>query len=157
MSVILRRGGVEDVRFLRDMLHHAYYWKERLPAGEPGPVQLYVKSWGRLGDTAVIAIEDGFPVGAAWYRLFTRERPGYGFVDESTPELAIAVVPSRRGRGIGDALLTALLDRAREEGRPGLSLCVDSNNAGAIAVYERHGFETVAERGDSATMRVALT
>ncbi len=156
MSIVLRRGGVQDVRFLRDMLHHAYYWKERLPGGGPGPVQLYVKSWGRLGDTAMIAIEDGFPVGAAWYRLFTRDRPGYGFVDEATPELAIAVVPSRRGRGIGDALLTALLERAGEEARPALSLCVDRRNEGAIAVYERRGFEAVEAQGDSLTMRVAL-
>jgi ribosomal protein S18 acetylase RimI-like enzyme len=156
VSVVLRRGGVQDVRFLRDMLHHAYYWKERLPGAGPGPVQLYVKSWGRPGDRAVIAIEDGFPVGAAWYRLFTSERPGYGFVDESTPELAIAVVPSRRGRGIGDALLTALLELAREEGRPALSLCVDNRNAEAIAVYERRGFVAVATQGDSLTMHATL-
>jgi GNAT superfamily N-acetyltransferase len=52
----------------------------------------------------LIAIDDGFPVGAAWYRLFRKDQPGYGFVDEETPELAIAVVPSRRGRGIGEAL-----------------------------------------------------
>ncbi len=156
MAVVLRRGGAQDVRFLRDMLHHAYYWKERVPGAGPGPVQLYVKAWGRPGDTAMIAIEDGFPVGAAWYRLFTHERPGYGFVDEATPELAIAVVPNRRGRGIGDALLTALLDRARAEGHPAVSLCVDVDNAGAIAVYERHGFTPVAEQAGSLTMRVAL-
>ena len=86
--MIIRRGGRQDVRFLRDMLHHAYYWRERQPGEGPGPVALYVKGWGRVGDTALIAIEDGFPVGAAWYRLFRRELPGYGFVDEETPELA---------------------------------------------------------------------
>ena len=108
-QVVVRRGGAQDVRFLRDMLHHAYYWKERAPDTGPGPVALYVKAWGRPGDTAVIAIDGGFPVGAAWYRLFGAERPGYGFVDERTPELAIAVVPSARGKGIGSALLDALL------------------------------------------------
>jgi ribosomal protein S18 acetylase RimI-like enzyme len=157
MSVVVRRGGAQDVRFLRDMLHHAYYWKERAPGEGPGPVQLYVKAWGRPGDTAVIAVEDGFPVGAAWYRLFARERPGYGFVDTSTPELAIAVVPSRPGRGIGDALLTTLVDRAREDGYPALSLCVDRRNADAIRVYERHGFERVAESDDTVTMLASLT
>ena len=66
----------------------------------------------------LIAIDDGFPVGAAWYRLFRRDAPGYGFVDEETPELAIAVVPSRRGRGIGEALLEALCERARATATP---------------------------------------
>jgi hypothetical protein len=42
--VVVRRGGAQDVRFLRDMLHHAYYWKERAPDSGPGPVALYVKA-----------------------------------------------------------------------------------------------------------------
>ena len=71
-EIVVRRGGAQDVRFLRDMLHHAYYWKERAPDAGPGPVALYVKAWGRVGDTAVIALDRGFPVGAAWYRLFDR-------------------------------------------------------------------------------------
>ena len=156
-GVVVRRGGAQDVRFLRDMLHHAYYWKERAPedAG-PGPVALYVKAWGRPGDTAVIAIDGGFPAGAAWYRLFPRDRPGYGFVDERTPELAIAVVPNARGKGVGSALLGALLDRARAEGYGAISLSVDRNNAGAIELYERHGFERVGEDDDSVTMLAHL-
>jgi len=155
-QVVVRRGGAQDVRFLRDMLHHAYYWKERAPDAGPGPVALYVKAWGRPGDTAVIAIDAGFPVGAAWYRLFGAERPGYGFVDERTPELAIAVVPSARGKGVGTALLEALLGRAREAGYPTISLSVDRNNAGAIELYERHGFSRVGEDADSLTMLASI-
>ena len=30
-ELVLLRGGAQDVRFLRDMLHHAYYWRERVP------------------------------------------------------------------------------------------------------------------------------
>ena len=157
IGVVVRRGGAQDVRFLRDMLHHAYYWKERAPEDTgPGPVALYVKAWGRPGDTAVIAIDGGFPAGAAWYRLFPRDRPGYGFVDERTPELAIAVVPNARGKGVGSALLGALLDRARVEGYDRISLSVDRNNAGAIELYERHGFERVGAEDDSVTMLAHL-
>ena len=151
-GVVVRRGGAQDVRFLRDMLHHAYYWKERAPDTGPGPVALYVKAWGRRGDTAVIALDKGFPVGAAWYRLFEGQRPGYGFVDEGTPELAIAVVPNARGKGVGTALLAALLERARGDGYAGISLSVDRANAGAMELYERHGFRRVAEDADSVTM-----
>ena len=156
--MVIRRGGPQDVRFLRDMLHHAYYWREREPGEGPGPVALYVKGWGRPGDTALIAVEDGFPVGAAWYRLFERDRPGYGFVDEETPELAVAVVPSRRGRGIGDALLNALYDRARADGHDALSLSVGRENDVLLSYYEqKHGFTRVHEDGgDSVTMRREL-
>jgi ribosomal protein S18 acetylase RimI-like enzyme len=138
------------------MLHHAYYWKERTPDAGPGPVQLYVKAWGRPGDAAVIALLEGFPVGAAWFRLFREASPGYGFVDEQTPELAVAVVPNARGKGVGSALLSALLDRARADGYGALSLSVDRHNEGAIALYEQFGFGRVAETSDSFTLRVAL-
>ena len=87
------------------MLHHAYYWKRRA-LDRPGPVALYVKAWGRRGDTAVVAIEDGFPVGAAWYRLFGNDRPDTASSTRRPSELAIAVVPSARGRGVGTKLST---------------------------------------------------
>jgi ribosomal protein S18 acetylase RimI-like enzyme len=156
--MVIRRGGPSDVRFLRDMLHHAYYWREREPGEGPGPVALYVKGWGRQGDTALIAVDDGFPVGAAWYRLFQRDQPGYGFVDEETPELAIAVVPNRRGRGIGDALLKALYERAKQDGHTAVSLAAEADNAALVAYYEqKHGFQRVHEDGsDSVTMRREL-
>ncbi len=156
MAVVVRRGGAQDVRFLRDMLHHAYYWKERKPDASPGPVQLYVKAWGRTGDTAVIALLDGFPVGAAWYRLFTKDAPGYGYVDEQTPELAIAVVPNARGKGVGSALIDSLVERARSDEYEGLSLSVDRRNAAAIALYERHGFRQFQETADSLTLLAEL-
>lgn len=154
--MVIRRGGREDVRFLRDMLHHAYYWRERSPGEGPGPVARYVKGWGRPGDTALIAVEGAFPVGAGWYRLFRRDQPGYGFVDEETPELAIAVVPSRRGRGLGEALLSALCDRAKADGYRALSLSVERDNEVLVSFYEHHGFQRVAgdaDDGDSVTMR----
>jgi GNAT superfamily N-acetyltransferase len=148
MAVVVRRGGTQDVRFLRDMLHHAYYWRERVPGSL---VSRYVRGWGRPGDTAVVALEGGFPVGAAWFRLFSADEPGYGFVDERTPELAIAVVPSKRGHGVGDELLKALLDRARQGGYGSISLSVEPGNP-ARKLYERHGFEVIDEGADAWTM-----
>jgi ribosomal protein S18 acetylase RimI-like enzyme len=139
---------------MRDMLHHAYYWKERAPVSGPGPVSQYVKGWGRKGDTVVVAVVNGFAVGAAWYRLFTEQAPGYGYVDERTPGLALAVVPSARGHGVGSALLDALLAQARADGHEALSLGVDRDNALAIALYESRGFARVSENEDTATMLV---
>jgi len=136
---------------MRDMLRHAYYWRWVDPELEDLPVGRYVDRWGRPGDTALVLIERFRPVGAAWYRLFKSTEPGYGFVDEETPELTIAVVPSCRGKGYGDQLLTALLDRARADGYEQISLSVEAESP-AVHLYRRHGFETVAERGGALVM-----
>ena len=152
---MIRRGGPHDVPFLRDMLHHAYYWRENAPEMEDLPVSRYVLGWGRRGDAAVIAIDDYWPVGAAWYRLFSRDEPGYGFVDEKTPEISIAVVPNKRGSGHGSQLLDALIERAREDGYKALSLSVEPDNP-ALHLYERMGFRKVGETGGSWTMKVDL-
>jgi GNAT superfamily N-acetyltransferase len=152
---VIRRGNRQDVRFLRDMLRHAFYWR----AGgtvEDASLWQYVAGWGRRGDSAVIALEGGFPVGAAWFRLFSRDEPGFGFVDEQTPEVAVAVVPSRRGHGIGSGLLDALIDVAREQGYVGLSLSV-ANDSPAMHVFEKQGFEKVEQTDGSWTMRLNLT
>jgi ribosomal protein S18 acetylase RimI-like enzyme len=150
---MIRRGGPADIPFLRDMLRHAYYWRWGDPEGIPGT--RYVEGWGRPGDAAVIALDEGFPVGAAWYRIFRGAAPGYGFVDDQTPELTIAVVPSRRGRGLGEELLKALLERARREGHQAISLSVERGNP-ALKLYRRFGFEEVDTRDDTVVMKADL-
>jgi ribosomal protein S18 acetylase RimI-like enzyme len=149
---MIRRGDATDVAFLRDMLRHAYYarWGD-----DDLPLSRYVEGWGRRGDSSLILIDDFHPVAAAWYRLFSAGEPGYGFVDEETPELTVAVVPSRRGRGYGNELLTALLARAREEGFASISLSVEPDNP-ALHLYERHGFARVGERGGALVMQARL-
>ena len=100
----------------------------------------YLNGWGRPGDAGVVAVgEDGQRLGAAWYRLFPVEDPGWGFVASDIPELGIGVVGEARGRGVGRALLDALLELAREQGHRALSLSVDRQNP-ARRLYERVGF-----------------
>jgi ribosomal protein S18 acetylase RimI-like enzyme len=135
------------------MLKHAYHW--RLNQDPDLPVARYVNNFGRPGDAGLVAWERG-PVGAAWYRLFKGSEPGYGFVDEQTPELTIAVVPSCRGKGYGAELLTALLDRARADGYRQISLSVEADSP-AVKLYERHGFEAVAHQGEASVMVAELT
>ena len=138
------------------MLRHAFYWRSGATV-EESSLWRYVSGWGRRGDAAVIALEGGFAVGAAWYRLFSRDEPGFGFIDEKTPEVAVAVVPSRRGRGIGSELLDALVEQAREQGYKGLSLTVAADDTPAMHVFEKQGFEQVEETDGSWTMRLDLS
>jgi ribosomal protein S18 acetylase RimI-like enzyme len=153
---VIRDAGPQDVRFIQDMLRHAYYWRWGAPDTVDLPVRRYVDRWGRKGDRGVIALDEGTPVGAAWYRLFSEKDAGYGFVDETTPELSIAVVPSRRGKGLGKDLLAALLERARKDGYEQVSLSVERDNP-ALRLYERHGFRKVGEAGNAYTMVADLS
>ena len=148
---MLRPVDRHDVRFLRDMLRHAYHW--RLTEEAERPVYRYVRNWGRPGDAGVIAMDGPHAYGAAWYRLFTPDEPGFGFVDEKTPELTIAVVPSRRGKGAGRELLESLLDRARASGYRAVSLSTDARQ---VQWYEGFGFQTVAESPHAVTMVARL-
>jgi GNAT superfamily N-acetyltransferase len=144
---MLRPVDRQDARFLRDMLRHAYHW--RLAQDPELPVYRYVQNWGRRGDAGVVAFEGRNVYGAAWYRLFDEDEPGFGFVDEETPELTISVVPSHRGHGAGAELLEALLARARAGGFARISL---SAQEGQTRFYEQHGFRRVAGGEDAVTM-----
>ena len=153
----IRPATRDDVRFLKDMLYEAARWNPDWPRepieevlADPMLVR-YHEGWGRTGDGGVIAELEGEPVGAAWYRLFTQDSPGYGFVDEKIPELSIAVVPLHRRKGIGEALLRSCMVQAREEGFQALSLSVAAHNRSRM-MYQRAGFEKLQESGDSWTM-----
>jgi GNAT superfamily N-acetyltransferase len=159
----LRRAFATDLPFLAEMGGHAAHWRPGA-AQPPAEVLLaephlgrYLAGWGRAGDAGLIALDERErTVGAAWYRLFTRDQPGYGFLSESIPELSIAVRPACRGRGVGTALLSALIVLAREEGHAALSLSVEPDNP-ARRLYERAGFRKVGTEGGSWTLRIDLT
>ena len=51
------------------------------------------------------------------------------------------VAPRARGRGVGEALVRAVLDEARHRGKSEVVLEVTSSNAEAEALYARCGFE----------------
>lgn len=146
-----------EAGFLLEMMYHAIYVPE---GAEPLPRSImkkpeiirYVENWGRKDDTGFIAIDEvkQCEVGAVWVRLLTGENRGYGYVNDATPELSIAVIPEYRDRGVGTKLLTRLLKEA--EGRwESISLSVTLDNP-AVRLYRRFGFESVCTSGDSLTM-----
>ena len=98
----------------------------------------YVADWPRDGDVGLIAEEGTIPVGAVWWRMFTQRDPGYGFVDEYTPELSIGVLYRGRRRGVGTRLLHALIAEAQRSALPALSLSVEPDNP-AASLYRRLG------------------
>lgn len=99
----------------------------------------YFQNWEKNGDTGFIAVNKrtGQEMGAAWFRLFPEQNKGYGFVDEDTPELVLAVLPEFRSRGIGTLLPKQLLQSA-ESGYKAISWSVSADNP-AKRLYEHAG------------------
>jgi GNAT superfamily N-acetyltransferase len=154
MTVVVRRADRLDVPFLRSLLGFAYNWHVNAFETDVS-ISHYVDGWGRKGDAAVIAMDSGHSVGAAWYRLFSSLSPGYGFVDEETPEMTLVVVPTKQGQGIGEQLLHALLERAKADGYAAISASVHRGQEDAENLTAR-GFEQVREDGETLTLRRSL-
>ena len=76
---------------------------------------------------------------------------GHGFVAEDVPELAIAVIASRRCEGIGRRLLADLIDASDGQAYRALSLSVAEANP-ARRLYESMAFVPVERHGSSWTM-----
>jgi GNAT superfamily N-acetyltransferase len=154
VSIDIRRGDRLDIPFMRSLLGHAYNW--HVAAFDTDiSISRYVDGWGRKGDTVLIATDGGHPVGAAWYRLFPDGSPGYGTIDDHTPELTVVVVPTRQGQGIGLQLLSVLLYRAKDEGYEAVSVSVRRGDHD-MDEFVQQGFVQIAEDGDSLTLRRAL-
>jgi GNAT superfamily N-acetyltransferase len=161
LQIAFRQIELTDEPFLWEMLYHALHVPEgaapfsREIVHEPGIAQ-YVKAWGRAGDSGwVVSVEPaGKLAGAAWLRQFTAAQPGYGFVDEQTPELSVALLPEYRGLGLGTQLLERLIGAAQKDSAA-LSLSV-SRDSPSRRLYERVGFVTIKNSGASFTMRKPL-
>lgn len=110
----------------------------------------YASDWGRAGDMGFAAYVETEAVGAAWLRLWATDDRGFGYVDDPIPELAMAVCPNYRGKGVGTALLTHVLEAAQAQ-FPAVSLNVRATNP-ALNLYQRLGFVKVA--GSEAVNRV---
>jgi ribosomal protein S18 acetylase RimI-like enzyme len=154
----VRPLSAADQPFLREMLYHAIF----IPEGAaPLPREIihsaelarYVEHWGQPDDLGFLAIETASAeaVGAAWLRRFPVDGKGYGYIDGETPELSIALLPGHRGKGIGTALLSALLDAAQTRYKA-ICLSVSAGNP-AARLYQRLGFAVVKDDDTSLIMR----
>ncbi|QQR39140.1 GNAT family N-acetyltransferase [Devosia rhizoryzae] len=92
----------------------------------------------RLGHPLIIAEREGRTVGYA-YASFYRPRAAYRF----TCEDSIYLDPEEKGRGIGKALLTELLEQSRAFGFKQMLAVITADTANSIAIHEKFGFKRV--------------
>lgn len=113
----------------------------------------YIENWGKdKFDIALVMEVNNELVGAIWGRLFTSENKGFGYLDDRTPELSMAVKNEYRNQGIGTKLIKAIASKYQKIGVEYLSLSVDKSN-NASNLYKRLGFEIVEEKETNRTMK----
>ncbi len=135
--IVLRELRAEDWRTWRSMRRAAL-------ADAPEAFGSSLAEWSGAGDTEerwrarlvavsynVLAELDGSPVG-----MVSATSPAHGDMEL----LSMWVAPEGRGRGVGDALVTWVRERARQAGATRVLLDVRAANSHAITLYERNGF-----------------
>lgn len=122
----MRWWDIESVHHLEEQLFPVDKWSRE-------------QFWSELAQptrTYLIAEEDSAVIGYA----------GLFALGAQSDVQTIAVDPRRQGIGLGSRLLEALIDMAHEKGARELLLEVRSDNASAIHLYERFGFERISIR-----------
>jgi len=161
---VFRLSAHADPAFLAEMLYEAVNWRDDGAEERPALDTVlavpenarYISDWGRAGDVAMYALDRrDEPVGAAWLRCFRAAEPGYGYVADDVPELAIAVYPEFRRQRVGTLLLGSIVAKAERDRAESISLSVHRDNP-ARRLYARYGFEVVKEHDDTLTMVVDL-
>jgi ribosomal protein S18 acetylase RimI-like enzyme len=141
MSV--RTAQPEDAEAIGRLLHEF-----NLEFGDftPGPEKLAKRARALIeGDELVALLGGEGPDGVAILRL----RPSVWSDALECYVAELYVVPARRGRGLGRALMTAALELARERGADHVELATSEDDVAARALYESLGF---SNRDDGAVM-----
>jgi ribosomal protein S18 acetylase RimI-like enzyme len=102
--------------------------RDGIAAEPPVDVEKRAATWNL--ERSLVAVEAGAVVGEI---SVSETSFGYG-------EIGMMVVADRRGRGVGSALLTAAIARARARGLHKLALSVFPHNEAAVGLYRKFGF-----------------
>ena len=151
MDYTVRRIRQDEWPLLEDFLYEAIYVPEGFEGEIPRSViyddpkcRAAFEGFGALpDDRAVLAVVNDEIVGACWVRT-TDE---YGHIDDETPSFSISLYKPYRGKGMGSAMMRALLSELRGAGYARASLSVQKKNP-ALRLYERMGFRIVGDGFD---------
>ncbi len=143
-NLVIRDLQKKEYHLLREFIYHAIFRKDpslEIPQSiiEEAEIKNYISDFGRKHDFGKVVEVDGKIVAVAWTRLLNGEIKGYGYIDEETPEFAIAVLPEYQGKGIGTKLLRNLLQYLKALGYKQAALAVQKENP-ALYLYLKVGF-----------------
>ena len=153
MDYVIRPLTAADEPILWEMLYQALQTSEGAPPRDivrQPQFARHAEGWGRAGDVGFVAYDAKQKdelLGAVWLRLARGDQRDD---TKATPELAFAVKPGLRRRGIGAALLTQLVKATPQQST--ISIRAPSNNP-AVRLYERFGFKVIEQSEGAVRMR----
>ncbi|MBE9509414.1 MAG: GNAT family N-acetyltransferase [Bacteroidetes bacterium] len=158
---MIREIKHKEIDFLREVLYMDLY----VPEGQPPfpksvldnpDISKYIDHWGTLpNDLALVAVFNNELIGAIWGRTFSSSIAGYGFIDENTPEISMAVKEKFRNQGIGTKLIDEISKIYFSKGIKLISLSMDKRNRAKL-LYVKKGFILVENKGTAVTMKKIL-
>lgn len=143
-TATVRDATADDVAAITAIYNHVIDESDAIWIDEPLPVADRLAWFERQqadGLPVLVAVGSDDEVLGYCAAFAFRDKPGYW----PTVEHTILLDPDARGRGVGQLLLDALVDRVRAIGKLVMIAGCDGGNEGAIRFHERNGFRRVAE------------
>ncbi len=145
-NVTIRPLRTSNIDFLKEMVFQSLHKGNELfdrAILEKKDLAKYYKNWDSKREIGFIARYEDRDIGAVWCRFFPYYDQGFGYVDESIPEMRIAVYEEYQNRGLGQILMEHLFSRLKHQGVKGVSISVHENNS-AKKAYQSLGFITIS-------------
>ena len=140
MTVTVRRAALADIPAITRIYTHAVDHGTasfELSAPDEGEMTRRFNELTTGGFPYLVAVIDGAVVGYAYAGPY-RARPAYRF----TVENSVYVAHDSHRRGVGKALLEALIEASTEKGfRLMVAVIGDSNQVASIGLHEAAGFK----------------
>ena len=139
MSVIeivpITQGHIEGFHKTLDIVARERRYLSFLEAPPLEATRAFILDMIEQGYPQLVALSGGEVIG--WCDVTPKPRPIYA----QSGVLGMGLLPQFRGQGIGKRLILQALAAARALGLQRVELTVRENNANAIALYKRVGFE----------------
>jgi ribosomal protein S18 acetylase RimI-like enzyme len=142
-TVVVDRAGPEDLPRVGELTAGVYVGDGLAP---PSYVPILADAAARAELAELLVARDGEAIVGSVALVLDGE---FGEVLHSPDEAGfrmLVVDRAARGRGIGELLVTACLDRAREAGKRRMVISTDRRMTTAHRLYERLGFSRLPER-----------
>ena len=147
MDVVVREARESELAEIGELTARVYE-----DEGSVGPQYLEVlrdarARWEAPATKLLVALDDGTDglLGAVVY-----VSPGSPLADLAVDDEAefrmLAVLAAARGRGVGETLVRACIDRAKKAGHPRIVLSTGPEMRDAHRLYDRIGFRRAVER-----------